>query len=69
MLETFKKYATNKTIVHLAMLAFAITSTLNIAGFFLATHHHFLVASSIGLALIAAQRLSVNGHIEVLNAI
>jgi hypothetical protein len=33
------------------MLAFAVTSTLNIAGFFLATHHHLLVAASAGLAL------------------
>lgn len=51
MLEGIKKYLTNKTIVHAAMLAFAVTSTLNIANFFLATGHHLLVAASIGLAL------------------
>lgn len=51
MLESIKKYLTNKTIVHLSMIAFAITSTLNIAVFFVATGHHLIVAASIGLAL------------------
>lgn len=46
-----KQHVTNKTIVHLAMLVFAITSTLNVAGFFVATHHHVIIAGSIGLAL------------------
>ena len=50
-LNHIKKHLTNKTVVHLSMLAFAITSTLNIAGFFLATHHSLLVSASIGLAL------------------
>lgn len=50
-LQFIKQFLTNKTVVHAAMLAFAVTSTLNIAGFFIATHHHFLVAASIGLAL------------------
>lgn len=50
-LQFIKQFLTNKTVVHAAMLAFAITSTLNIAGFFVATHHHILVAASIGLAL------------------
>lgn len=46
-----RQHLNNKTIVHLAMLAFAVTSTLNIAGFFLATEHHTLIATSAGLAL------------------
>jgi len=50
-LQFIKQFLTNKTIVHASMLAFAVTSTLNIAGFFLATHHHLLVAASAGLAL------------------
>ncbi|MGD9729257.1 MAG: hypothetical protein AB7L09_24730 [Nitrospira sp.] len=50
-LQFIKQFLTNKTIVHAAMLAFAVTSTLNIAGFFMATHHHWLVAASAGLAL------------------
>lgn len=50
-LQFIKQFFTNKTVVHAAMLAFAITSTMNIAGFFLATNHYFLVAASIGLAL------------------
>lgn len=50
-LQSIKQFFTNKTIVHASMLAFAVTSTLNIAGFFLATHHHWLVAASAGLAL------------------
>jgi hypothetical protein len=50
-LQFIKQFLTNKTVVHAAMLAFAVTSTLNIAGFFVATHHHILVAASIGLAL------------------
>lgn len=50
-LNSIKHYLTNKNIVHVAMLAFAVTSTLNVAGFFVATHHHVLIAGSIGLAL------------------
>lgn len=50
-IDSIKQHLTNKTIVHLAMLAFAVTSTLNVAGFFLATHHYWIVAASIGLAL------------------
>lgn len=50
-LQSIKQLFTNKTVVHAAMLAFAVTSTLNIAGFFVATQHHILVAASIGLAL------------------
>lgn len=46
-----RQHLTNKTVVHLAMAAFAITSTLNVAGFFVATHHHVIIAGSIGLAL------------------
>lgn len=49
--NSIKGYLTNKTIVHASMLAFAVTSTLNIGGFFVATHHHWLVAASAGLAL------------------
>lgn len=49
--NSIRKHFTNKTVVHLAMLAFAVTSTLNVAGFFAAMHHHWLVAASIGLAL------------------
>lgn len=51
MIHFTKQHATNKTVVHASMLAFAVTSTLNIAGFFAATGHGVLVASSIGLAL------------------
>lgn len=50
-LQSIKQFLTNKMVVHAAMLAFAVTSTMNIAGFFLATDHYFLVAASIGLAL------------------
>jgi hypothetical protein len=50
-LQFIKQFLTNKTVVHAAMLAFAVTSTLNIAGFFIYTNHHILVAASIGLAL------------------
>lgn len=50
-LDSIKQHLNNKAIVHGSMLAFAITSTLNIAGFFMATHHHVLVAASAGLAL------------------
>lgn len=51
VIDFIKQHLTNKTVVHLSMLAFAVTSTLNIAGFFMSTHHHWLVAASIGLAL------------------
>lgn len=51
MIHFTKQHLTNKTVVHASMLAFAVTSTLNIAGFFAATGHGVLVASSIGLAL------------------
>lgn len=51
MIHFTKQHLTNKTVVHASMLAFAVTSTLNIAGFFAATDHNVLVASSIGLAL------------------
>lgn len=51
VLNSIKQYLTNKTVVHLSMLAFAVTSTLNIAGFFRSTDHNALVAASIGLAL------------------
>jgi hypothetical protein len=51
MIDFIKKHLTNKTIVHLAMGAFAVTSTLNVAGFFAATHHHIILAASAGLAL------------------
>lgn len=49
--NSIKQHLTNKTVVHLSMLAFAVTSTLNIAGFFRSTDHNALVAASIGLAL------------------
>lgn len=49
--NSITQHLNNKTVVHGSMLAFAITSTLNIAGFFVATHHHALVAASAGLAL------------------
>lgn len=51
MINNITSHLNNKTVVHGSMLAFAVTSTLNIAGFFLATHHHVLVAASAGLAL------------------
>ena len=50
-LDFTKQHLTNKTVVHASMLAFAVTSTLNIAGFFSATDHNALVSASIGLAL------------------
>jgi len=50
-LHFIKAHLNNKTVVHLAMLAFAVTSSLNVASFFVATHHHVVVASTIGLAL------------------
>lgn len=46
-----KQHLTNKSVVHASMLAFAVTSTLNIAGFFRSTDHNTLVSASIGLAL------------------
>lgn len=51
MINSIKQHLTNKTVVHASMLAFAVTSTLNIAGFFRSTDHSTLVAASIGLAL------------------
>lgn len=51
MINSIKAHLTNKIIVHASMLAFAVTSTLNIANFFVATEHNLFVASSIGLAL------------------
>ena len=45
------QHLNNKTVVHGSMLAFAITSTLNIAGFFVPRTTMRLVAASAGLAL------------------
>ena len=50
-LQFIKQYLNNKMIVHASMAAFAVTSTMNVANFFLATHHHWLVASTAGVAL------------------
>ena len=51
VLHFIRQHLSNKMIVHASMAAFAVTSTMNVANFFLATHHHWLVASTAGVAL------------------